>query len=118
MNSPIPVPLITANRNGSKVDCLLLPFFSFPVLSHVDKKQIRFYCINGTRSIKKAGKKILGFRKGELISFGDEEFDALFDCFEFFPDYQDSDQYALIDVFAIEVPVSFIDMSKFNGFFA
>lgn len=117
-NSPIPVPLITANRNGSKVDCLLLPFFSFPVLSHVDKKEIRFYCINSTRPINKAGKKILGFKEGELISFGDEDFDALFDCFEFFLDYQSSDQNSLMQVFAIEVPVSFVDMSVFAGFFA
>lgn len=114
----IPIPLITAHRNGVKVDCLLFPFFSFPVLSHVDKKEIRFYCINGTRPINKAGKKILGFKKGELISFGDDEFDALFDCFEFFLEYQSSDQDSLIQIFAIEVPVSFVDMSDFSGFFA
>lgn len=114
----IPIPLITANRNGSKVDCLLLPFFSFPLISHVDKKEIRFYCINSTRPINKAGKVILGFKKDELISFGDEEFDALFDCFEFFLDYRSSDQKALIQVFAIEVPVSFVDISEFSAFFA
>jgi hypothetical protein len=113
MNGLIPVPLITANRNGSKVDCLLLPFFSFPVLSHVDKKQIRFYCLTNTGSKKKPG-----FKEGELISFGDEEFDDLFDCFEFFLDYQSSDQNSLMQVFAIEVPVSFVDMSVFSGFFA
>ena len=114
----IPIPLITANRNGVKVDCFLLPFFSFPVLSHVNKKEIRFYCINSTRPINKSGKKILGFKEGELISFGDDEFDALFDCFEFFLEYQRSDQESLIQVFAIEVPVSFFDMSDFSGFFA
>ena len=109
----IPIPLITAERNGSKVDCLLFPFFSFPPLSHVDKKQIRFYCLADTGSKKKPG-----FKEGELISFGDDEFDALFDCFEFFLDYQSSDQESLIKVFAIEVPISLIDMSEFSGFFA
>ncbi len=112
-NNSIPVPLITANRNGSKVDCLLLPFFSFPVLSHVDKKQIRFYCFTNTGSKKKPG-----FKEGELISFGNEDFDALFDFFEFFLDYSSSDQEKLIQVFAIEVPVSFVDTSVFSGFFA
>lgn len=113
MKTTIPIPLITTERNGSKVDCLLLPFFSFPFISHVDKKEIRFYSLTNTGS-----KKNPGFKEGELISFGDEEFDSLFDCFEFFLDYQIYDQQSLLQVFAIEVPVSFIEMSEFSGFFA
>lgn len=113
MKTHIPIPLITTERNGSKVDCLLFPFFSYPSLSHVDKKEIRFYCLTNTGSKKKPG-----FKKGELIFFGDEEFDALFDCFEFFLEYQSSDQNSLIQVFAIEVPISLIDMSALRGFFA